>query len=181
MLTRKEFETAQVRALEYMKKAGVALTDEETKRIEVADFGLSELNSSGLELAVLINNDRYCVKQLALFPRQTCPEHVHPPINGEIGKQETLRCVWGEIFLCVEGESTPNPKAQPPASRKSTYTSWNEIVLKPGQQHTVVPGTLHWFQGGDQGAVAIVFSSTSRDESDVFTDPDIKRATIIED
>jgi hypothetical protein len=25
---------------------------------------------------------------------------------------------------------------------------WHEIPLKPGEQHTVFPDTLHWFQAG---------------------------------
>lgn len=39
---------------------------------------------------------------------------------------------------------------------------------------------LHWFQAGDEGAVVSEFSSTSRDEFDIFTDPRIKRMTEIE-
>ena len=44
-------------------------------------------------------------------------------------------------------------------------------MLRPGDQHTIAPDTLHWFQAGDEGAVVSEFSTTSRDELDVFTDP----------
>ncbi|MCI0418396.1 MAG: D-lyxose/D-mannose family sugar isomerase, partial [Acidobacteria bacterium] len=53
---------------------------------------------------------------------------------------------------------------------------YREICLKPGEQHTLVPDTLHWFQAGPEGAVVSEFSTRSTDEADVFTDPRIKRA-----
>jgi D-lyxose ketol-isomerase len=52
-------------------------------------------------------------------------------------------------------------------------------VLSAGGQFTIPPNTLHWFQAGAQGAVVSEFSSTSRDELDVFTDPRIVRMTIV--
>ncbi len=39
-----------------------------------------------------------------------------------------------------------------------------------------MPDTLHWFQGGPEGAVVSEFSTRSTDEADVFTDPAIRRA-----
>jgi D-lyxose ketol-isomerase len=52
---------------------------------------------------------------------------------------------------------------------------FHEIQLNPGDQYTIVPNTLHWFQAGPQGAVISEFSSTSRDDLDIFTDPRIRR------
>ena len=40
-------------------------------------------------------------------------------------------------------------------------------------QHTIPPGTLHWFQAGPEGAVVSEFSTTSRDELDEFTDENV--------
>ena len=40
--------------------------------------------------------------------------------------------------------------------------------------------TLHWFQAVDEGAIVSEFSTRSRDEFDIFTDPRIRRATIIQ-
>jgi D-lyxose ketol-isomerase len=48
-------------------------------------------------------------------------------------------------------------------------------VLKPGEQYTLYPDTLHWFQGEPEGAVISEFSTRSRDEADIFSDKDIKR------
>jgi D-lyxose ketol-isomerase len=177
MITESQLRQAQERAMEYLRKAGIVLTPEEQQQIEVADFGLGDLENTGLQLVVYVNTDRYCAKELVLLPRQTCPEHRHPPVNGDPGKMETFRCRWGEVYLYVEGEPTPNPKAKPPAGRQQHYTVWHEIVLRPGDQYTIPPNTKHWFQAGDEGAVVSEFSSTSRDELDIFTDPDIERIT----
>jgi D-lyxose ketol-isomerase len=162
---------------EYLTKAGIVLTPEEQGNIEIADLGLGEYEETGLGLVVYYNDEKYCAKELVLLPRQTCPEHLHPPIpelNYE-GKQETFRCRWGEVYLYVEGEPAPNPKAQPPKHRSDYYTVWHEIILKPGEQYTIPPQTWHWFQGGPEGAVVSEFSTRSLDEADLFTDPGIQR------
>ena len=49
-------------------------------------------------------------------------------------------------------------------------------MLGPGDQYTIPPDTRHWFRAGAEGAVVSEFSSTSRDDLDVFTDPAIERA-----
>jgi D-lyxose ketol-isomerase len=180
MLTQQQLQKAQDRAREYLERAGIVLTPEESEHIEVADFGLGELETTGLELVVYVNTERVCAKELALFPRQTCPEHRHPPIGDTPGKEETFRCRWGRVYLYVEGAANHNPAARLPPGREHTYTVWHEIVLLPGQQYTIPPDTLHWFQAGDEGTVVSEFSTRSRDEFDIFTDPDIRRATVIE-
>lgn len=159
----------------YLNKAGIVLTPEEASNIEVADFGLGELGESGLQLVTYINTLRCCAKELVLFPGQTCPEHRHPAIDSEPGKEETFRCRWGRVYLYVEGEPVTTPACKPPKGREATYTVWHEIVLNPGEQYTILPDTLHWFQSGDEGAVVSEFSTRSRDEYDVFTDPEICR------
>jgi D-lyxose ketol-isomerase len=101
-----------------------------------------------------------------------------PPVPdlNEPGKEETFRCRWGQVFLYVEGAPTKNPKAKPPKHRAQHYTVWHEIALKPGEQYTIPPNTLHWFQAGARGGVVSEFSTTSRDEFDIFTDSSIRRA-----
>ncbi len=180
MLTREQLMYAQARACEFLDRAGIVLNAEESNNIEVADFGLGELETTGLELVVYVNTERVCAKELVLFPRQTCPEHRHPPIGDDPGKEETFRCRWGTVYLCVEGKTTPNPSAQLPKGREHTYTVRHEIVLHPGQQYTIPPNTLHWFQAGNDGAVVSEFSTCSHDEFDIFTDPQIRRATSIQ-
>jgi D-lyxose ketol-isomerase len=179
MVTTEQAQSVRARANEYLKRAGIMLTPEEAANIEVADMGLGELESTGLQLVVYVNTERVCAKELVLFPRQTCPEHRHPPIGDDPGKEETFRCRWGIVYLYVEGPPATKPCARPPAGRESTYTVWHEVILRPGEQWTIPPNTLHWFQAGDEGAVVSEFSTRSRDEYDIFTDPQIRRLPVL--
>ncbi len=169
------------RTAEFFRMANIVLTPEESENIEIADFGLDDLEHLGLELVTYINTDRYCGKELMLFPRQFCPEHHHPPLSADNpGKRETFRCRWGEVYLYVEGDPAPNPKARVPDKYRQYLTVWKEIILRPGEQYTIPPNTKHWFQSGDEGAIVSEFSSTSTDENDIFTDPNIVRLPVIE-
>jgi D-lyxose ketol-isomerase len=176
-ITRQELEEAQAYAAEALEEAGIVVTETERARLEVADFGLSRLHEIGLQLLVYVSTDRCCAKELVLRPGQTCPEHRHPPFDGMPGKEETFRCRRGLVYLYVEGEPTPEPACTPPAG---AYTVAHEIRLEPGEQHTIPPGTLHWFQAGRNGAIVSEFSTQNRDELDEFTDPAVRRITIVE-
>jgi D-lyxose ketol-isomerase len=138
-----------------LAEAGIVLTPLEQEQIEVADFGLGRLDEIGLQIVVYVNTDRVCAKELVLFPHQRCPEHRHPPVDGEPGKEETFRVRRGTVHLHVDGAG--------------------EVVLAPGEQYTIGPDTLHSFQAGADGAIVSEFSTTSRDGLDVFTDPRIVR------
>ena len=161
-------------AAELLTRASITMTHDELASIELAEMGLGHFEIEGLALIVYVNNDRYCAKELIMTPGQTCPEHRHPPVGDDPGKRETFRVRYGEIYLHVEGEPTPW-RATAPAGKENVYTAPHEIVLGPGDQHTIAPNTLHWFQAGAEGAVVSEFSSTSRDEHDVFTDPAVRR------
>lgn len=167
------------KVLAFYQKAGIALTEAERNHVEVADFGLGKVNEIGLQLITYINTDRVCAKEMVLLPGQTCPEHIHVPTNGMEGKEETFRCRYGEVYLYVEGEGDRNNiRAAIPGS---DVTVFHEVILQPGEQHTIYPGTRHWFQGGPNGAVISEFSTHSTDETDFFTDSRIVRETKIED
>ena len=177
MLSADEIHNAQSRAVAALAAAGIALTDAETSGIEIADFGLSNVEETGLEIVVYVNTDRVCAKEIVMFPRQTCPEHRHPPFDGTPGKEETFRCRAGVVYVYTEGEPTANPAARPPTD--GVFTVWHEIVLHPGEQYTVMPDRLHWFQAGDQGAIVSEFSTQSRDDLDVFSDSRVQRDTVV--
>lgn len=181
MISKKEYEQVREAVLDLFRKANIAITREEAERIEVADFGLNDLRRTGLQLLTYINTERVCAKELVLFPHQTCPEHMHPPVAGEPGKEETFRCRWGEMYLYIPGSPTDNPLAKPPEGSEPYYTVFHQVVLRPGDQYTLNPETLHWFQAGPEGAIVSEFSTTSRDESDYFTDPRIDRLPRIEE
>ena len=172
----KDADQARAAAAVLLRRARIAVTRSELESMEVADLGLGDIRRVGLEIIVYENNDRYCAKELVLLPRQICPEHRHPRVNGRNpGKKETFRCRHGEVYLYVAGERTPRPKARVPRKYKPFLTVWREIVLRPGDQYTLPPDSLHWFQAGDKGAVVSEFSSTSADQSDVFSDPRVRR------
>lgn len=175
VLAEKQIQQAHRKAVEYFQRAKIALTEEEKNRIEIADFGLGDLERTGLQLLVYVNNDRYCAKEMVLFPGQVCPEHRHPPRGNLPGKQETFRCRWGKVYLFVEGEPSGPPQASPPQGDEKYYTAAKQIILEPGQQYTIPPNTLHWFAAGSEGAVISEFSFPSDDASDIFTDPRIVR------
>lgn len=177
MITLEEVKKAQQKTLKFLNKAGIVLTPPEIEKIEIVDFGFGNLASIGLEIFTYINTKRYCAKELVMFPRQTCPEHLHPNIDGELGKEETFRCRWGTVYLYVPGKKTAKPHCVPPVGREKYYTVRHEIILKPGHQYTIPPNTLHWFQAGNKGAVVSEFSSKSYDERDIFTDPKVTRIT----
>jgi D-lyxose ketol-isomerase len=176
MMTKTELRRRQKQAAAMLGKAGIVITAQEAAGIEVADLGLGDFEKCGLGVLVYVNTGRCCAKELALWPRQTFPEHRHPPVSAtNPGKEETFRCRWGLVYLYLPGPKARRPKARPPAGREAMYTVWHEVVLRPGDQYTLPPNTLHWFQAGPRGAVVSEFSTTSLDEKDVFTDPEVRR------
>ena len=171
---------AQVKkALEMYEKAGIVLSDKEKSSVEVVDWGLEELDTLGLQIITYINTERVCAKEMVLLPHQTCAEHKHVPTNGQQGKEETFRCRYGKCYLYVSGEGRREDiHGYIPST---DVTVFHEIVLEPGEQYTIMPETLHWFQAGDEGAVISEFSTRSTDEIDVFTDKRLVRQTVIEE
>jgi D-lyxose ketol-isomerase len=143
------------RAARALADAGIVLTPAEVESIELADFGLGRFEEIGLAILVYVNTERVCAKELVMLPGQLCPEHRHPPVGDDPGKEETFRCRAGEVELHVEGHEP--------------------VTLRPGDQFTIPPDTLHWFRAGRDGAVVSEFSTRSRDETDVFSDPQIVR------
>src|SRR5262245_66151445 len=133
MISRLELKDAQRYTAERLAEVGIVLTAAEQDAIEVADFGLSELGETGLQLLVYVNTDRYCAKELVLRPGQTCPEHRHPPFEGTPGKEETFRCRRGLVYLYVEGDPTPEPACTSPPG---AYNVGRGIERRPRMQHT---------------------------------------------
>ena len=175
MTTEAQFKAARTKMVEYCEKAGIVVTEQEKQNLTVFDFGLDDLENTGLQLLVYVNTPRVCAKEIVLFPHQTCVEHMHPTIGDVPGKEETFRCRWGKVYLYVSGEPTGNIKARIPESIKDHLTVFHEVELNPGQQYTLQPDTLHWSQGGSEGAVISEFSTTNTDNVDKFTDPKAKR------
>ena len=86
MITASEKANAQQRAAEMMRKAGIQIRNGVISRIEVVDFGLSQLEVEGVQVLTMVNTDRLAAKVLVLFPNQTEPEHWHPKVGDDPGK-----------------------------------------------------------------------------------------------
>ncbi len=179
-MKRQEYEGIRDEARELMTKANIAVREEEWENYEVADYGLGNFYSVGLGIIVYVNTDRVCAKELILFPNQHSPEHRHPPVGGSEGKEETFRCRYGTCYLFVEGDPTETVSCQPPDLCGPWCTVWHQVTLNPGDQYTLMPNVLHWFQAGPEGCVVSEFSTHSDDGSDVFTNPSIRRIPVIE-
>ncbi len=181
-MKRRDVIRCREKAWKMLQKAHIAITAEEKQNMEIADCGFNDIENLGLQIVVYENNQRYCAKELVLFPNQFFPEHSHPRIDEwNEGKQETFRCRWGKANLYVEGEPSRYPKAQIPDEYRRYLTVWKEISLMPGDQYTLLPSTKHWFQAGNEGCIVSEFSSASVDEADVFTDPRVQRIPVIEE
>jgi D-lyxose ketol-isomerase len=180
MITRKEQQAARRRAAEMIRRAGLDVSDAEAGGIEVVDFGLGRLETEGVQVLTLVQTERISVKVLALFPDQTEPEHWHPPVGGDPGKEETVRVVAGTVFFYVPGENTFK-EGFLVKGKEHRYTMRHEVVLRAGDQITLAPGEKHWFQARGEGAVMFSFSTVARDALDQFTDPDIVRVTKVVD
>lgn len=178
MITRAQQRDAQERAAALMDAAGVRLAPGEHQAIAVADFGLGRLEVEGAQILTIVETDRIAAKVIALLGGQTLPEHWHPPVGDDPGKEETLRVIRGPLYLYTPGPDTLAQGAIPPG-KEACYTVRHEQVLDAGDTVTLPPGLPHWFQAGPEGAVLYSFSTTARDILDGFTDPDIVRQTVI--
>ncbi len=67
-MKRSTYEDARKRTIAYFEKAGIALTEQEKENIEVADFGLDELEKTGLELVTYLNTERCCARSWCFSP-----------------------------------------------------------------------------------------------------------------
>jgi len=179
MITRGDYLKSQRVGADLIRKTGIIIHPTEMRRIEVADFGLSQLQVFGAQILTLVDTDKIAAKLIAMHPYQIMPEHWHPQVGDYAGKEETIRCEWGVLFLYDPGEPAHAPKAVIPESRRSAFTKWHERILMPADQVTVPPNTPHWFQAGPEGVVVWSFSTKVIDLQDQFTDPEIRRETII--
>jgi D-lyxose ketol-isomerase len=180
VITRQQQIAAQKKAAEMIRQAGITISDDEIGSIEVVDFGLSNLDREGVQVLTLVQTQRISIKVLALFPNQTEPEHWHPPVGDDPGKEETIRVIAGTVYFYVPGEDTFK-EGFIVEGKADCYTMRKEVVMKPCDQLTLAPGEKHWFQVREEGAVMYSFSTIARDALDQFSDPAIERVTKVVD
>ncbi len=175
-----EYEAAQKKAAEMILESGIQISQKETFSIDVVDFGLNDLEKEGAQILTLVQTDRIAIKVIALFPFQTLPEHWHPRVGDDPGKEETIRIVKGVLYLYQPGADTLK-LGQLPENKSKVYTCRNESVMKVNDQVTLTPGVKHWFRAGSEGVVVYSYSTVARDILDKFTDPSVIRITKLED
>jgi D-lyxose ketol-isomerase len=159
-MTRAEGDHYRHLALPCFERAGIYLTAAERAGLEVA-LGLGDFETTGLVLHTYVDTERVCAKEPVLLPHQTCPQHKHPPVGSDPGKEETFRLRWGRV--------------RSPEERWGSCTVLHEVVLARGEQYTLPPDTWHWFQAVPKGAVVGELSTRSRDGKGLLTDPEIRR------
>ncbi len=155
---------------ELLVRSGFPVSDDERSNLCLLDFGLGQPHVEGLQNITLVRTDRVEVKVQILLPRQTVPQHVHPPYDNNPGKEESIRCLWGRMYVCLDGPDTRAESVVPPG-KEQYYTAACERTLCPGEQTTIAPGLAHWFQGGPQGAVALSFYSRADNGHNRYADP----------
>jgi D-lyxose ketol-isomerase len=180
MISRSKVNAAQEWAFGAFRTAGVPIRGEEKGEIAIVDFGLSRFDQEGMHLLTMVATSRYAAKALALAPWQTEPEHWHPPVGEDPGKEETVRVLWGTLLFYIEGEDTMR-LGRLPQGKSGVYHCRHELVMRCGDQITLKPNQKHWFQADSGGVVIYTFSSTARDVLDGFSDPAICRAVTIDE
>lgn len=173
-MTISEYEAAKKAAASMILSAGIQISENETANIEIVDFGLNDLKKEGAQILTLVQTERISVKIIALFPHQTEPEHWHPRVGDDPGKEETIRVVKGLLYLYTPGANTLK-EGELPENKDKEYSCRNELVMQVNDQVTLTPGTKHWFMAGNEGVVIYSYSTTARDILDKFTDPRVVR------
>lgn len=183
MITRAQYEQARQWAWQFVRAAGVPLRESEFAGMDVADLGLGELETTGLQILTLAATDWVGAKLLILRPGQFFAQHRHPPsLDGSYpGKTEVFRGQHGTAWLYTEGETTSDPAVQPPAHRRPWCTVGREVRLAPGDLYVEPPNRWHWFMAGPEGAVVWSISSKVTDAADQFSDPQVVRQTRVVD
>ncbi len=179
MIKFKEFKDVCERSIKMIEEAGILLTPEDKLKVTAADFGLNNVKKEGIQILTMFQTGRIAGKILVLLPFQTEPEHWHPTVGDDAGKEEVIRAISGDLYFYIPGEDNMK-EGFIVDGKDDCYTLRHEIVMKPGDQLELPAGTKHWFQAGAKGAVMYSFSTTVTDLMDQFTDTNIVRETIIE-
>ncbi|MGA2512863.1 MAG: D-lyxose/D-mannose family sugar isomerase [Candidatus Limnocylindrales bacterium] len=172
-----DVEEVRQRIIELVEqKARFVLSSEEKERIAVVAFG--DFFQFGAGAIDTIMHDRYGGRLIIFFPNQVFPEHWHPNVDGNLGKEETFRVLWGKVYSYGEGEPSGDAEARIPPGKGHVFTARKEVILEAGEQRSIGLEERHWFVGGPEGAVAIEISSTVRDRYDRLADDSLTSSNL---
>jgi D-lyxose ketol-isomerase len=179
MSTSSQYASCAELAASILSSCTIPLTARELSEIVVADFGLGNVLVEGAQILTLFDTGRISGKLIVLLPHQVLPEHWHPPVGDDPGKEEVLRALGGSI-RCYSGiENASIPCADIPPGKESCYTCRQRVDLNAATQLVIAPGHKHWLAGGPEGGVVFSFSTCVRDVLDRFTDTTIVRTTVV--
>jgi D-lyxose ketol-isomerase len=181
MITRAKERELQGKAIEILRETGFPITEKELEKIAVADFGLGMPEREGAQILTLFATERISAKLIVLLPGQVLPEHWHPPVGEDPGKEEIIRGYWGTVLYFDDQEGKNQDTQEIPQGKEHCYVCRSRRDLVPGAQEIIPPGRKHWLKGGVGGGCVISFSTCVRDILDQFTDTNIVRTTQILD
>ena len=124
---------ARERAAAMLAEAGIVLTPEERGAIELADFGSRRARETGLQIVVYVNTERVCAKE---------------PCSS---RTSSARSTGTRRSTASRARRRRSAAASGSSSSTSKASGARKIVLRPGDQFTIMPDTLHWFQAGAAG------------------------------
>ena len=147
------------------------LSQKEIEELKVNDFGLNNLPVEGFTFVDLLRTERVRTTLMILLPGQSLPQHKHPSYEGEKGKEESIRVLWGTFSVFTEGDESPEVAERIPENKEPYYTAREEHRLEVCEQYSVAPNTAHWFQAGPKGAVVLAFQNRVNEDLNIFYDP----------
>ena len=169
-MTPRQLTEARQQARDLIEKSGLILSSHEWSELAVNDMGLNDFASEGFVFVDILRSERLRVTVLVMLPNQTLPQHLHPSYDGERGKEETLRVLYGHTRVFVEGQDSANVNV--PDGKEQYYTARRQIALDAGEQYSIAPGIKHWFQAGPEGSVNLTFQNRVDESKNIFDDPD---------
>lgn len=169
-MTPQQLKAAQKQARDLIGKSGLVLSSDEWSQLAVNDMGLENFSNEGFVFVDILRSERVRITVLVLLPDQSLPQHLHPSYEGEPGKEETLRVLYGNTKVFVEGQAGSDIKI--PAGKEQYYTARQEISLDAGGQYSIAPGIKHWFQAGPEGSVNMTFQNRVDETKNIFDDPE---------
>lgn len=146
-----EIEEAREATRQVLDEAGIVLGP--SHEIEITDFGKGDFDSLGLALIIRVTEPEYASKWLVCFDGQTCPNHYHEKIK--------------ETFFIIKG-------------RMTMWINAKQMLMKPGDQVTMRPGTWHKFTANGDTVIEEVTNRQYPDDS-IFEDNDIERYVTMEE
>lgn len=116
-------------------------------------YGRAKVREYGAVIITIVNR-QYCKKLLVLLPGQTHPTHFHKQ------KEETFHVLAGTLYLLADDK---------------------EVILSPGDIHTLPPGVRHSFHASeDSNGVIFEEISTMSNNDSIYDDDIINRLDLFE-